>query len=146
MPGSGAATVVGVTTGSAVCARSCRAAETSSATVVDEVVMLCVTGPSSPGLSTRTEIVVLHPEQVLGSTGAADGADTQLQFQFHVHCADDDGVIELVPVELSEQFQFQFQTQVVGAEEVGVSTESSDPDLTDEDKSEAELVLPVLPP
>jgi hypothetical protein len=103
------------TTGAAACPMSCSAGETSSATLVDEFVMLWITGPSSPGLSTRTEIVVLHPEQAPGSSAAAR-AGPQFQSQFHVHCEDDDddGVIVLVPVDPSEQFHVQFHTQSVG--------------------------------
>jgi hypothetical protein len=72
----------------------------------------------------RTEIVVLHTAHAPGS-GATAGVAPQFQFQFHVHCDDDDGVIELVPVELSEQFQFQFHTQVVGVEEETVPAGSA---------------------
>jgi len=58
-------------------------------------------------------MAVLHPEHPLGARAAADpGPQSQLQFQ--VHCEDDDGVIELVPVEPSEQFQVQFHTQLFG--------------------------------
>jgi hypothetical protein len=101
---------------SALCASSCSADERFSATLVDEVRMLWVTGPSSPGLRTRTEMVVLHPEQALGSRAAAR-VGPQFQLQFHVHCEDeeDDGVIVLVPVDPSEQFHVQFQTQLVGS-------------------------------
>jgi hypothetical protein len=60
-----------------------------------------------PGLNTRTEIAMLQPEQ-----GAVAGPDPQFQFQFHVHWGDEEGLVELAPVEPSEQFQFQFQTHV----------------------------------
>jgi hypothetical protein len=83
----------------------------SAATVVDETELICVSGPSSPGLSTRTEMEMLHPLQLAGSTGAA-ASDPQLQFQFQSHSGVDEvGVIELDPTEPSEQFQLQFQTQ-----------------------------------
>jgi hypothetical protein len=87
--------------------------------LVDDDAMLWVTGPSSPGLSTRTEIVVLHPEHAPGSRAAAT-AGPQFHTQFHVHCEEDDdeGVIELVPVESSEQFHVQFHTQLVGKTEL----------------------------
>jgi hypothetical protein len=105
-----------------LCASSCSAVERFSATLVDEARMLWVTGPSSPGLSTRTEMVVLHPEQALGSRAVAR-VGPQFQFQFHVHCEDDedDGVTVLVPVDPSEQFHVQFQTQLVGRAGAGWS-------------------------
>ena len=43
-----------------------------------------MTGPSSPGLSTRTEMAMLQPEQAAGP-GAVTEPDPQFQFQFHVH-------------------------------------------------------------
>ena len=105
-----------------------------------------MTGPSSPGLRTRTEIAVLHAEHALGSRAAA-GAAPQFQSQFQVHCdVDDEGVTELVPVELSEQFQVQFQTQLTGSEGATVTAGSSVSVCVEADKSGTELVLPVLLP
>ena len=53
----------------------------SPAIFVDETEVPWMTGPSSPGLNTRTEIAMLQPEQAAGVTEA----DPQFQFQFHVH-------------------------------------------------------------
>jgi hypothetical protein len=81
--------------------------------LTEETVVLWVTGPSSPGLSTRTEIEMLQPEQVAGSGGAA--VSPQLQFQFQVDPGADAGAGDIVPVESSAQFQFQFHTQFCGS-------------------------------
>ena len=62
---------------------SCNTGEISPATV-DETEVLWMTGPSSPGLSTRTEMAMLQPEQAAGP-GAVTEPDPQFQFQFHVH-------------------------------------------------------------
>ena len=78
-----------------------------------ETVVDWITGPSSPGLSTRTEIEMLQPEQVTGSGGAA--VSPQLQFQFQVIPDADAGTVGIAPVESSEQFQFQFQTKFGGS-------------------------------
>ena len=122
--GGGGADVLGAATGAPTGAGStadvtaCSTEEISAAWLADETDVLCVTGPSSPGLSTRTEMAILQPEQAARSGGAAE-PDPQFQFQFHVHCDEEDGLIELVPVEPSEQFQFQFQTHVCGVTGLG---------------------------
>jgi hypothetical protein len=115
--GLGAATGAATGAGSTADVTACSTEEISPALLPDETDVLWVTGPSSPGLSTRTEMAMLQPEQAARS-GAAAEPDPQLQFQFHVHCDDEDGLIELVPVELSEQFHVQFQTHVCGVTEL----------------------------
>jgi hypothetical protein len=84
-------------------------------TAVEVAPVPCINGPSSPGLSTRTEIEMLHPMQAARS-GGDGGPDSQLQSQFHSHSDDVDatGVMWVVPSESSEQFQLQFQTQSTG--------------------------------
>jgi hypothetical protein len=79
----------------------------------DETVTVCVSGPSSPGLRTRTETEMLHPEQ-LAAAGPPPSVP-QLQFQFQSQPPDvGPGLPELVPPEGSEQFQFQFHVQFAG--------------------------------
>jgi hypothetical protein len=116
--GVGAAIGAATGAGSTADVTACSTEEISPVLLADETDVLCVTGPSSPGLSTRTEMAILQPEHAARS-GAAPEPDPQLQFQFHVHCDDEEGLIELVPVEPSEQFQFQFQTHVCGVTELG---------------------------
>jgi hypothetical protein len=101
-------------TGTAASA-SCMVEEISSATDVVVAPVLCVSAPSSPGLSTRTEIEMLHPKHAPRSGGdCAPEPQLQSQFQTHPEPEDEAGVIELAPTESSEQFQLQFQTQVTG--------------------------------
>ena len=79
----------------------------------DEMVTVCVEGPSSPGLRTRTETEMLHPEQPAAAGPAASVPQLQFQFQSQPPEAGP-GLLELVPPEGSEQFQFQFQVQLDG--------------------------------
>ena len=119
--------------------------ETSWAALDDEIVTLCVTGPSSPGLRTRTEIEMLHCVQPAAAGPPASVPQFQFQFQSQPPVADP-GPPELVPSEGSEQFQSQFHVQFdggVGSEEevFGLGSEVFCTGLTDE-----ELILPLSPP
>jgi hypothetical protein len=79
----------------------------------DETVTVCVSGPSSPGLRTRTETEMLHPEQLAAAGPPASVPQLQFQFQFQPPDAGP-GLPELDPPEGSEQFQFQFHVQFCG--------------------------------
>ena len=114
--GTGGIGTAGGSGGGTSISASCTVEAIPSARAVGIVTMLCVSGPSSPGLRTRTEIEMLHPEHAPRSGGDA-APEPQLQFQFQTHSDDEDGVIELVPNESSAQFQFQFHTQFTGAAE-----------------------------
>ena len=81
--GVGAAIGAATGAGSTADVTACSTEEISPVLLADETDVLCVTGPSSPGLSTRTEMAMLQPEQAARS-GAAAEPDPQLQFQFHV--------------------------------------------------------------
>jgi hypothetical protein len=98
----------------------CASVERSVAALVDATAFVWLTLPSSPGLSTRTEMERLHEAQ-LGGSAAGAAASLQSQFQFQTQSADPEvGRSVLDPVESSVQFQFQFQTQVAGGSE-GIS-------------------------
>jgi hypothetical protein len=93
------------------------------AMLVDEVVLLCVTGPSSPGLNTRIEMFVLHIEHGAGGGAVLAGAwvlESQPQFQFQIQALPGPvgGGPGLDSLDVPPQSQFQFQTQVSG-ESVG---------------------------
>jgi hypothetical protein len=90
-----------------------------SAVLIEDTVVVCVTGPSSPGLRTLTEIEMLQPAHPAGDDGAVDPVP-QSQFQFHTHWGDDDvGDIVLGPSEASEQFHCQFHTQFTEGNTLG---------------------------
>ena len=119
--------------------------ETSWAALDDEMVTLCVSGPSSPGLRTRTEIEMLHAVQPAPAGPPASVPQFQFQFQSQPPVADP-GLPELVPSEGSEQFQFQFHVQFdggvgLGSEVFGLGSEVFCTGLTD-----GELILPLSPP
>jgi hypothetical protein len=89
--------------------------ETFCVVLDDEMVTVCVDGPSSPGLRTRTETEMLHPEQPAAAGPPASVPQLQFQFQSQPPAAGP-GLLELVPPEGSEQFQFQFHVQFEGEE------------------------------
>jgi hypothetical protein len=92
--------------------------ETFCVLLDDEMVTLCVSGPSSPPLRTRTETEMLHPEQPAAAGPPA--SVPQLQFQFQSQPPEPwPGAPVLVPPEESEQFQFQFQVQFEGGFTLG---------------------------
>ena len=119
--------------------------ETSWAALDDEMVTLCVSGPSSPGLRTRTETEMLHAVQPAPAGPPASVPQFQFQFQSQPPVADP-GLPKLVPSEGSEQFQSQFHVQFDGGvgletEVLGVGSEVFCTGLTD-----GELILPLSPP
>jgi hypothetical protein len=72
----------------------------------------CVTSPSSPGLPTRTETLMLHMTQLVGTAGAGLGASEHAHCQFQIQTLDSAGAAGGVASVLWSQFHDQFQTQI----------------------------------
>ena len=119
--------------------------ETSWAALDDEMVTLCVSGPSSPGLRTRTEIEMLHAVQPAPAGPPASAPQFQFQFQSQPPVAGP-GLPELVPSEGSEQFQFQFHVQFDGGVALGSELFGLVPEVFCTGLTDGELILPLSPP
>ena len=134
----------GVTAGVAA-VRAETTVETFAVTLVDEIVVVWVTSPSSPGLSTRTETATLQPEQLARLAGVP-GPELQFHCQFHTHPEPAaPGVDELVPCESLEQFHCQFHVQLEGGMSVLVDGDMPLVFTGDIGAGEDELISPELP-